>query len=147
MTYWCFRQIRLLCLLSALSISVFGQNRANVPWWNSPVVDDLNLTAAQQQKIHQIVRSYRNRLFDARNEHQKAVMSLEDILNEPEVNLEAAKPVIDRVTAAQANASKVFLQMSTELRSVLTLDQWRQLVKRWDEVQKKKKNDLQVPPE
>jgi Spy/CpxP family protein refolding chaperone len=147
MPYWCFRQIRLLCLLSALSVSIFGQSRANVPWWNSPVVDDLNLSPAQQQKIHQIVRSYRNRLFDARNEHQKAVMSLEDILNEPEVNLEAAKPVIDRVTAAQANASKVFLQMSTELRSVLTLDQWRQLVKRWDEVQKNKKSNIQVPPE
>ncbi|MBV9305139.1 MAG: hypothetical protein JOZ45_03310, partial [Acidobacteriaceae bacterium] len=99
MTHWCFRHIRVLCLLSALGISAFGQSRANVPWWNSPVVDDLNLSPAQQQKIHQIVRSYRNRLFDARNEHQKAVMSLEDILNEPEVNPEAAKPVIDRVTA------------------------------------------------
>jgi hypothetical protein len=75
------------------------------------------------------------------------VLNLEDVLNEPEVNLEAAKPAIDRVTAAQANASKIFLEMSTEIRSVLNMEQWRQLVKRWDEVQKKRPNDTQVPPE
>ena len=144
---WYFRQICLLCLASALSLSAFSQNRANFPWWNSPVAEDLNLSQGQKQKIHQIVRSYRERLLDARNTHQKAVLSLEDVMNEPDVNLEAAKPVIDRVTAAQANASKIFLEMSAEIRSVLTLEQWRQLVKRWDEVQKKRPNDTQVPPE
>ncbi|MFL6464724.1 MAG: Spy/CpxP family protein refolding chaperone [Bryobacteraceae bacterium] len=147
MIHWCFRQTLVLCLALVISVSAFGQNRANFPWWNSPVVEDLNLTQAQKQKIHQIVRAYRDRLFDARNAHQKAVANLEDILNEPEVNMEAAKPVIDRVTAARANASKVFLEMSTELRGVLTLDQWRQLVRRWDEAQRKRKNDTQVPPE
>jgi hypothetical protein len=34
-----------------------------------------------------------------------------------------------------------------QLRSVLTLDQWRQLVRRWDEVQRKRPRDTQVPPE
>ena len=147
MIAWCFRRICLLCLASVLSVSAFGQNRANFPWWNSPVAEDLNLSQGQKQKIHQIVRSYRERLLDARNAHQKAVLNLEDVLNEPDVNLETAQPVIDRVTATQANASKVFLQMSTEIRGILTLDQWRQLVKRWDEVQKKRPNDTQVPPE
>ncbi len=138
---------RVLFLALLMAVSALGQNRASFPWWNSPVVEDLNLSQTQKQKIRQIVRSYRERLFDARNAHQKAVLNLEDVLNEPEVTLEAAKPVIDQVTAAQANASKVFLQMSTELRGVLTLDQWRQLVRRWDEVQKKRQSDTQVPPE
>lgn len=144
---WCFRRIGVFCLALALSVSIFGQNRANFPWWNSPVADDLNLSQTQKQRIHQIVRSYRERLLDARNAHQKAVLSLEDVMNEADVNLEAAKPIIDRVTTTQANASKVFLEMSTEIRGVLTLEQWRQLVKRWDVVQKKRPNDTQVPPE
>jgi Spy/CpxP family protein refolding chaperone len=147
MMNWCFHGIRLLCLAALLGISGFAQNYTNFPWWNSPVAEDLNLSQAQKQKIHQIVRSYRERLLDARNNHQKAVLALEDMFNEPEVSLEAAKSAIDRVTAAQANASKVFLEMSTELRNVLTLDQWKQLVRRWDEVQKKRKSDTQVPPE
>lgn len=143
----CFRWTRFLLLGATLTVSAFAQNRANFPWWNSPVVEDLNLSQAQKQKIHQIVRSYRERLFDARNAHQKAVANLEDILNEPEVSLDTAKPAIDKVTSAQANASRVFLEMSAELRGVLTLEQWRQLVRRWDEVQKKKQSDTQVPPE
>jgi hypothetical protein len=37
--------------------------------------------------------------------------------------------------------------MNIELRSVLTLDQWRILVRRWEEVKAKKTNQLAVPPE
>ena len=128
-------------------VSGTAQNRANFPWWNSPVVGDLGLNAAQSQKIRQVVRSYRDRLLDARNAVQKAEGALEDLMNEPEVDPEAAKPVIERVSAARANSSRVLLEMSVQLRSVLTLDQWRQLVRRWDEVQRKKATDTQVPPE
>ena len=139
------RRILVLALLAA--VSGVAQNRANFPWWNSPVVQDLGLNAAQSQKIRQVVRSYRDRLLDARNAVQKAEGALEDLMNEPEVDPEAAKPVIERVSAARANSSRVLLEMSLQLRSVLTLDQWRQLVRRWDEVRRKKATDIQVPPE
>lgn len=137
-------------LLLALLIGTLGlqaQNRANFPWWNSPVVQDLHLTEAQSHKIHQIVRSYRDRLFDARNASQKAQADLEDLLNDPNITLEQARPVIDRVASARENATRVFLEMSVQLRGVLTMDQWRVLVRRWDEVQRKRPADTQVPPE
>ncbi len=138
--------ILLLCLGTAAS--GYAQNRANFPWWNSPVAADLNLSAAQTQKIHGIVRSHRERLFDARNTQQKAEAELEDLLNgDPDVSPETARPVIERVAIARANTSRVFLEMSLQLRGVLTLDQWRVLVRRWDEVQRKKPPDTQVPPE
>jgi hypothetical protein len=99
------------------------------------------------QRIRQIVRSYRSRLLDARNNVSKAEGDLEDIINDPEVSTDAARPVIERLATARANSSRVFLEMSVELRSVLTLDQWRQLVRRWDELQKRKKpSDTQAPP-
>jgi Spy/CpxP family protein refolding chaperone len=139
------RRILVLALLAA--VSGVAQNRANFPWWNSPVVQDLGLNAAQSQKIRQVVRSYRDRLLDARNAVQQSEGALEDLMNEPEVDPEAAKPVIERVSAARANSSRVLLEMSVQLRSVLTLDQWRQLVRRWDEVRRKKASDIQVPPE
>jgi Spy/CpxP family protein refolding chaperone len=141
------RIIRVFVLALLAVVSVAAQNRANFPWWNSPVVGDLGLNATQSQKIRQVVRSYRDRLLDARNSVQKAEGALEDLMNEAEVDPEAAKPVIERVSAARANSSRVLLEMSVQLRSVLTLDQWRQLVRRWDEVQRKKATDTQVPPE
>jgi Spy/CpxP family protein refolding chaperone len=135
----------LCCVLFAFP--AIAQNRANFPWWNSPVRADLGLTPSQDQKIRQIVRSYRERLLDARNASVKAEQELEDILNDPEVNTEAAKPVIEKLAAARANSARVFLDMSVQLRAVLTLDQWRILVRRWDEVVRKRPADTQVPPE
>ena len=136
-----------ILLLCGLSQVAFGQNRANFPWWNSPVVRDIGLTPDQSKKIHEIVRTYRNRLLDARNNVQKAEGDLEDILNDDaEVNAGSAKAVIERVALARATSTRVFLEMSVQLRSVLTIDQWRQLVKRWDEMQRRKPTDTQVPP-
>jgi len=137
--------IGVLLLFAAVSVAG-AQNRANFPWWNSPVRADIGLSAEQNQKIQRIVRSYRNRLLDARNEVQKAEGELEDALNDPEVNAQAAQAVVERVATARANSSRVFLDMSVQLRSVLTLDQWRQLVRRWDEVQRKRPPDTQAPP-
>ena len=131
-------------LLTVLTAS--AQNRANFPWWNSPIVEDLGLTAPQKQKIHQIVRAYRDRLFDARNAHQKAQAELDDMLNDPDVNFDTIKPVVDKVATTQANASRLFLEMSVQIRGVLTLDQWRVLVRRWDEMQKKRPSETQTPP-
>lgn len=139
--------IRILLALLIGAVGLHAQNRANFPWWNSPVVQDLHLTAEQSQKIRQIVRSYRDRLFDARNASQKAQADLEDLLNDPNFSQEQARPVIDRVASTRANATRVFLEMSVQLRAVLNMDQWRILVRRWDEVQRKRPADTQVPPE
>jgi Spy/CpxP family protein refolding chaperone len=141
-----FQRIGIVILCLAAAVVSDAQNRPDFPWWNSPVVADLGLTSAQTQKMRQIVRSYRDRLLDARNNARKAEGELEDLFNDPEVDVEAAKPVIERVANARANSSRVFLEMSIHLRGVLTLDQWRLLVRRWDEVQRKRRPDTQVPP-
>lgn len=139
-----------LCTLLLAVTTAFlagAQSRTNFQWWNNPIRKDLGLSAAQDEKIRQIVRSYRNRLLDARNEVQKAEGDLEDLFNDADVNPQAAEPVIERVAAARANVNRVLLEMSVQLRSVLTSDQWRDLVRRWDEMQRKKPPDTQVPPE
>jgi Spy/CpxP family protein refolding chaperone len=123
-----------------------AQNHGDFPWWNSPLRQDLGLTPAQEQQIRQIVHSYRDRLLDARNNVAKAQGDLEDLLNDPEVNPEQAKPVIEKLAAARANSTRVFLEMSVQLRRVLTFDQWRALIRRWDEQQKRKPPDTQTPP-
>jgi len=134
------------CLVFSL-VFASAQNRANFPWWNSPVASDIGLSANQVTRIRQIVRSYRDRLFDARNNVQKAEAALDDIMNDGEMNAEAAKPVIERVASARANSSRVFLEMSTHIREVLTLEQWKQLVQRWDEVKGKKLSDNLITPQ
>jgi uncharacterized membrane protein len=144
--------MRRLVLLALLLVGSFHlalpmQNTASLPWWTSSVVGDLGLSPEQQRHIRQIVRSYRNRLFDARNNAQKAEAEVRDLMNEPTVNPAAARPAIERLAQARSESTRLFTQMSVELRSVLTLDQWRELIKRWSEVQRTKRNrDTEVAP-
>jgi Spy/CpxP family protein refolding chaperone len=138
--------MKALALLFLLFSAALAQNRADFPWWNSPLRQDLGLTPSQEEQIRQIVRSYRDRLLDARNNVAKAQGDLEDLLNDRDVSEEQAKPVIDRLANARANSTRVFMAMSVELRRILTFDQWRALVRRWDEQQKKRPSDTQTPP-
>ena len=131
---------RLCVLLLCLSAAVLAYAQtADLPWWTSPVVHDLGLTPQQTERIKQIVRSYRDRLFDAHNDANKAEAELKDILNEPKVNPATAKSAIDRLAQARAENTRLITEMSVHIRSVLTFDQWRELVKRWEEVQKGKR--------
>jgi Spy/CpxP family protein refolding chaperone len=138
---------RFLCLLLFCSFFASAQNRAQFPWWNSPVAKEVGLSPAQTQHIRTIVHSYRERLFDVRNELQKAEAALDELMNENDMNAKSAEPVIARVAQARANSSRVFLEMSTHIREVLTYEQWRQLVERWDEVKGKRVADGLITPQ
>jgi len=138
---------KVVVVLLFCSFFANAQNRAQVPWWNSPVANEIGLTQQQMQRIRQIVRSYRDRLFDVRNNVQKAEAALDDLLNDPGMNAEAAKPIIDRIAQARANSSHVFLEMSTHIREVLTYEQWRQLVQRWEEVKGRPRPDAMITPQ
>jgi uncharacterized membrane protein len=143
------RRFVLLCVLSlgAALMALPMQNTATLPWWTSPVVSDIGLSQEQQQHIRQIIRSYRDRLFDARNNAQKAEAEVRDRMNEPVVNPAAARPAIERLAQARAESTRLFTMMSIDIRSVLTQDQWRQLIKKWGEVQRTKQNhDTDLAP-
>jgi Spy/CpxP family protein refolding chaperone len=134
-------------LLFCSLVASAQQNRAQFPWWNSPVAKEVGLSPAQTQHIRNIVHSYRDRLFDVRNEVQKADAALDELMNEGDMNAKEAEPIIARVAQARANSSRVFLEMSTRIREVLTYEQWRQLVERWDEVKGKRVADGLITPQ
>jgi hypothetical protein len=138
------KKFLLLPVLMA-ACTLCAQEPANFAWWNTPLRNDIGLSEAQNQKLREIVRSYRERLLDSRNNALKARSDLEEVLNGVEVNADQAKSVIERVATARAESSRVFLQMSMELRGVLTLDQWRELVRRREELQRKKQTSQGEP--
>jgi Spy/CpxP family protein refolding chaperone len=110
------------------------------------VREQIGLTSEQNEKIRQIVRAHRNKLLDARNNVLKAEGDLQDIMNSPNVDPNQAKPVIDRLAVARAASTRAFVEMSVELRSVLTLDQWRQLVRKWDEQRRSRAKETETLP-
>lgn len=139
---------RLFCIF-VLGLACSGiaapQNTATMPWWTSPVLSNL-VDQGQREKIRQIVRKYRNQLFDARNNAQKAEADLRDLLNDPTVNLAQAKPAIDRLANARAESTRLVSSMAVEIRAVLSQEQWRRLLLKWNEVQQTKRNETEVAP-
>ena len=136
--------LRAAVLVAAGVAAGQAQYRAN--WWNSPVTQEIGLSSGQSQQIREIVHSYRGRLLDARSNVLKAQGDLKDVMDGPTIDMREAHRVIGRLSEAQAASSKVLLEMSVQLRGVLTIDQWRQLVKRWDEIKGRRRSDTQTPP-
>ena len=52
------------------------------PWWNSPLVQNLDLSEAQRKEIRITVREYRGHLMDLREAVQRADGDLEIALGE-----------------------------------------------------------------
>ncbi|MBI3681975.1 MAG: periplasmic heavy metal sensor [Acidobacteria bacterium] len=114
-----------------LAGSVFAQpTRDFFPWWETPVVRDLNLNEEQTRQIQSTVREYRDRLVDLRGAVEKAENQLSDLMNEDHPDEKRLNAAIDRLVSARGELTRAFTQMGFKLRIVLTQQQWRELQKR-----------------
>jgi len=100
-------------------------------WWDSPVVQDLNLTEAQQAEIRATVKEYRDRVVEIRKAIESADHDLEAVFNnENPVDQRKASEAIERLAAARGDMTRALSQMSLKLRTVLTAEQWQELQRR-----------------
>lgn len=99
-------------------------------WWNSPIVQNMDLSEAQRKDIRGTVRQYRGHLLDLREAVQRADSDLEIALNENPVDQRKANDAIDRLATARGELTRTLSQMTLRLRSVLTNEQWQELQKR-----------------
>lgn len=118
---------KLVGLLVFCATLAWAQSPEMTAWWDSPVVQNLNLSRDQQIQIRTRVREYRDRLIERRAAVQKAEGNLQDVMNEDQVNEARAQEAIDRVVAARGDLLRSVSQMSLRLRLVLTPEQWQTL--------------------
>jgi Spy/CpxP family protein refolding chaperone len=120
--------MRSLILLSLLAAAAcWGQELENFNWWDSPISQNLDLTAEQQQQIRVTVREYRNRLIEQRASVQKAEAAYADAMADGLSNDAASRDAIDKLVAARGDLLRSVSQMSLKLRTVLTPQQWQNL--------------------
>ena len=100
------------------------------PWWEGPLIENLNLTDAQRGQIRGIVREYRGRMFEVRSNVDKAEGELDSVFNSDPVDPKHGSEVIDRLVHARSEMTKAVSEMSLKLRAVLTTQQWQELQKR-----------------
>jgi Spy/CpxP family protein refolding chaperone len=133
-----FRNIRVhLCLSAALcllyltpTVASAQPNRDFFPWWDSPIVRDLQLSDDQTQQIRSIVREYRDQLIDLRGGVEKAENHLSDLINDEHPDKTQVNAAIENLITSRGNLTRAFTQMGFKLRMVLTPPQWRELQRR-----------------
>jgi Spy/CpxP family protein refolding chaperone len=118
---------KLIGLFVFCAALTWAQSPETTAWWDSPVVQNLNLSQDQQNQIRTRVREYRDRLIEQRAAVQKAEANLQDAMDEDQVNDGRAQEAIDRVVAARGDLLRSISQMSLRLRLVLTPEQWQTL--------------------
>lgn len=99
-------------------------------WWNSPIVQNLDLTEAQRRDIRGTVREYRGHLLDLREAVQRADSDLEIALGESPVDQRKANEAIEHLATARGELTRTLSQMTLRLRTILTNEQWQELQKR-----------------
>lgn len=99
-------------------------------WWNSPIVQNLDLTEAQRKDIRGTVREYRGHLLDLREAVQRADSVLEIALGENPVDQRKANEAIEHLATARGELTRTLSQMTLRLRTILTSDQWQELQRR-----------------
>ena len=99
-------------------------------WWNSPIVQNLDLTEAQRKDIRGTVREYRGHLLDLREAVQRADSDLEIALGENPLDQRKANEAIEHLATARGELTRTLSQMTLRLRTILTNEQWQELQKR-----------------
>ncbi len=122
--------MRFALLVALLVAPLAAQEGRNWPLWNPAIMKELNLSEMQTREIRSVIKDYRPRLIDLKATMDKAEGAVEDAFGEDPFDGRRATDACERVIAARTELARVFSQMNTKLRAILTIDQWRELQKR-----------------
>jgi len=117
-------------LLVPATLSAQGPRGGFFPWWDSPMVNGLELTDTQRSQIRSVTQEFRGRMLAVRDAVKKAESDLDAVFNEDTVDQRRGSEAIDRLTRARAEMTRSVSEMSLRMRAVLTPQQWQDLRQR-----------------
>ncbi len=91
---------------------------------------DLNLSDAQQNQITTICRESFKKMSELRETWKQAEAELQTAFDESPVDQHKSNDAIEHLAAARLDLFRATSQMDLKIRTVLTVDQWKELKKR-----------------
>jgi Spy/CpxP family protein refolding chaperone len=122
--------IRIVMAGLLLAAAAAAQNPMMAPWWESPVVRDLNLSEEQHRKIRSTVSGSRSKIILLRATLEAAEADLAEMMGEDPVDPKKGAAAIEKVLTARTDLGRQVAQMSLSLRQILTAGQWHELERR-----------------
>jgi len=120
-----------LMIAALLLLAAAFANAQQMPpgkWWQRPeIVQRLELTNDQQEKLDEIFRGAANGLIDAKGEVEKLQISLRGELDRPQMRRAEVLRVSKQLSDARGRLFERELTMLMDMRGVLSDDQWHKV--------------------
>ena len=133
-----------------LALFAAGSAFAQLPpgkWWRRPeIVQNLNLTDEQQDRLESIFRASATDLIDLKAEVDKSSIALRGELDRPQLDRAAIHRVAARLNEARGKLFDRELTMLVEMRSVLTDPQWNRMRNALEKFERPQQRPVQRMP-
>lgn len=117
--------------------SAFAQQLPPGKWWRRPeIVQSLNLSDEQQDRLETIFRSAAADLIDLKAEVDKASIALRGELDRNQLDRAAIHRIATRLSDARGKLFDRELSMLIEMRGVLTDPQWSRMRNELDKLER-----------
>ena len=139
------RRIALAALLMLAATAALAQ--VNLPpgkWWRRPdVIQMLNLSEEQQNRLENVFRNSANDLIDLRGEVEKQSIALRAALDRPQLEREQVRAIAQRLNIARGRQFERELMMLVDMRAVLSETQWNRMRNALDRLAERKQEERQ----
>ena len=103
-------------------------------WWKRPrIVQLLKITPEQQDKLEEIFARNRSSFVDLKAEVEKNQIDVEELVAKKDADPKKVSAAVDALEMSRMRLRKSVTMMFLEQKSVLTQQQWTQLLDRRDE--------------
>jgi hypothetical protein len=119
------KRLLLAALVVVFAASAFAQNLPPGKWWRRPeIVQSLNLSEEQQNKLETAFRTASGDLIDLRGEVEKQNIALRGDLDQSQLDRATIRRDAQRLSDARTKLFERELMMLVDMRAVLNDSQW-----------------------
>ena len=136
-----------IAAIALLSVSTaFAQALPPGKWWRRPeIVQRLNLTDEQQDRLETIFRASAVELIDLKADVDKASIALRGELDRPQLDRVAIHRIATHLSDARGKLFDRELTMLVEMRGVLTDPQWNRMRNELNQMERRQQQPLPRP--
>lgn len=136
-------------LLAAALLAAAAIAQGQVPhgkWWQRPeVIQELQLTNEQQQRLDEVFRNAANDLIDAKAAVDKLQVAIRGELDRPQIRRQELQRIARELSDARGRLFERELMMLLDMRAVLTEQQWVRVRTFLDRMQNAAPNRRPIP--
>lgn len=136
----------LVLAVAVLACAAVAESQGMPPgkWWQrAEVIQELELTRDQQNRLDEIFRGAANELIDAKAEVEKLQVAIRGELDRPQIRRAELQKIATQLSAARGKLFERELMMLVDMRAVLNEQQWAKARRFLDRVQERRQ---QAPP-